>query len=399
VSVLLELTRYLLACAIVIGCGVWVMVGANAFSFRARKHRLASMPWSTHAPPVTLLKPVYGLEKQLRANLRSACTQDYPIYQVVFSVQRKDDPAIGLLLELQSEFGAQRVTVAIEDVLVGLNGKINNLTGALPHARHDVLVISDSDVWLAPDYLRRIVAPLSDPSVGAVSSFFRAVRAERWFERFELLTINADHMALAMLGQRFRGDLCFGASCALTRGTLDSIGGFGVLGDYLVEDTELGRRILRSGKQLAVIPYVVDTMVDQASFAGCWQKQTYWDQNTRAAVPAVFAASLFVRVIPLALLYAALAPTLSQAWLALGAAFVCRLGAAAAALGCALQDREGLTSLWLVPLKDCLSLFWFARAWLSRTLIWRGVEMGLTPDGRLCPLPITAALAEKARTP
>ena len=117
-------------------------------------------------PPVTVLKPVHGLEKNQRENLRSTCLQDYPEFQVVFSVQDKDDAAIPLLKELQQEFGAERVTVAIENFRAGTNGKINNMIGGLKHARHDVLVISDSDILLKPDYLKTIVAPLSDPDVG-----------------------------------------------------------------------------------------------------------------------------------------------------------------------------------------------------------------------------------------
>jgi len=277
--------------------------------------------------------------------------------------------------------------VAIESAHVGMNGKINNLVGALAHARHDVLVISDSDVLLRPDYLRRIVAPLADARVGAACTFFRACDAAKWFEKMELLTINADHIALAMLGDRLGiGDFCFGASTALTRDTLRELGGFEVLGDYLVEDNELGQRVLRTGKRLVLVPYVVDTTVDLPDARTWWLKQTYWDQNTRAAVPAVFAASLLLRVIPLALLGVLVSAGSPLALGALALALGVRLTAAAAVLGLALRDRTGLASLWLIPIKDCLSLFWFARAWSKRTVTWRGVEMSLTADGRLRPL-------------
>lgn len=375
-----------LALAIGIGIGslVWLFTLCCAFFFRSRP--LPPQRFDV-LPPVTLLKPVYGLEKNLRENLRTACTQDYPDYQVVYSVQRRDDPAIPILLELEREFGKARVTVAIENVEVGLNGKINNLAGALPHARHEILVISDSDVRLRPDYLKTIVAPLADPEVGCVSTFFKASDAGPWYEQMEQLSINTDHFAMAIFASVIHVvDFCFGASTALTKETLASIGGLEGLGDYLVEDNEMGQRIARSGKKLVVVPYVVDTMTDLPSAAQWWQKMTYWDQNTKAAVPGVFVAALFLRVIPLALLFAALRGFDVLGLQVFAAALAVRVSAAAAVLGVAARDFRGLRSVWLVPIKDTLSVFWFVRAFLTRTVIWRGVEMQLTSDGRLRPL-------------
>ncbi|MEP7051745.1 MAG: glycosyltransferase, partial [Pseudomonadota bacterium] len=182
----LPLYQILLGVCVLVGSACWWGVFVCALFFRSRSERFDATlaVW----PPVTLLKPVYGLEKKLLTNLRSACLQDYPQYQVVYSVQRRNDPALPLLLQLQNEFGAEKVAVVHSRANVGLNGKINNLAGALPHARHDLLVISDSDVLLRPDFLRRIVAPLADPEVGAVSTFFRGRDAAAWYEQMEQLT-------------------------------------------------------------------------------------------------------------------------------------------------------------------------------------------------------------------
>src|SRR5262249_26061590 len=149
-------------------------------------------------------------------------------YQVIYSVQRASDPALPLLRKLQQEFDGRRVrvTLVVDEAEVGLNGKINNLSNALPYAEHDLLVISDSDVRLAPDYLKTIVAPLADPTVGGVSTFFKASDAGPWYEQMELLTINADHFAVAQLAYMLRlVDFCFGASFATRRELLTRIGG------------------------------------------------------------------------------------------------------------------------------------------------------------------------------
>lgn len=391
----LTLAQWFVATAATLGMAVWLATAVCALCFRVRRTRLRSATTAT-LPPVTLLKPVYGIEKDLQTNLRTACVQDYPEYQVVFSVQRRDDPAIPLLRALAEEFGPERVCVAVENVEVGLNGKINNLCGALPRARHDMLVLSDSDVHLAPDFLRRIVEPLSDPKVGAVTTFFKATSAERWYEKLELLTLNADQAALAIFASGTRvTEFCFGASTALTRRTLERIGGFEAFGFSLVEDTEMGRSIQGLGLALVAIPYVVETTVDLKSPFEWARKQVYWDRNTIAAVPGVYALSLCLRVVPLGLLFAALhgGDGLGLAFLAV--ALGVRLVTAAIVLGAGLEDREGLRALWLVPLKDVVGVVWVFWAVLARRVVWRGVELSVGAGGRLgAPAARTAPVAE-----
>jgi ceramide glucosyltransferase len=388
-TISLSFAEWLLAIAVTLGMAVWLATLMFALPFRARREQRAKAP--TRLPPATLLKPVYGVEKNLRENLRTACLQDYPEYQVVFSVQRRDDPAIPILRELEREFGPELACVAIENVEVGLNGKINNLCGALPHARYDVLVISDSDVRLERDFLRRMVEPLAEPGVGAVTSLFRATHAERWWEKLELLTLNSEQFAMAVFASSTRlVQFCFGASTALTRKTLERIGGFEAFGHSLVEDTEMGREINGLGLRLVAIPYVVDTTVDLRSPLEWVKKQIYWDQNTMAAVPAVFAASFCLRLIPLALLFALLRGFDATGLAVLAVASAVRLASAAVVLGVALRDFEGLRALWLVPIKDVLGVVLALRAAFARTVVWRGVELSVGAGGRLSAPPANA---------
>ena len=335
-------------------------------------------------PPVTVLKPVHGLEKNQRENLRSCCLQDYPEFQVVFSVQDKEDAAIPLLKELQQEFGAEQVTVAIENFRTGSNGKINNMIGGLRHARHDILVISDSDVFLRPDYLKTIVAPLSDPGVGCSCTLYKAAGAETWFEKMELLTLNADFMANVLFAHiSGASKFCLGASAALHRSTLEQIGGLDSLADYLVEDYEMGKRIWMLGKKVAVVLYFVDTIVDLKSPSQWWDHQVYWDQNTRAARPLAFFATALVRSVPFAVLYAVVRMgDATGLWIVAGA-FALRLMSAAIILRWGLRDREGLRSLGLLIFRDISSLATWLLAFTKRTTIWRGTSFVLTRDGRL----------------
>ncbi|HZC68499.1 MAG TPA: bacteriohopanetetrol glucosamine biosynthesis glycosyltransferase HpnI [Nitrospirales bacterium] len=344
----------------------------------------SSPPPGREWPPVTILKPVCGLEKSLRDNLRSACLQDYPEFQVVFSVQDRNDPALPLLEELQQEFGPARVSVAIEHRQVGTNGKINNLIGGLIHARHEILVISDSDVYLKPDYLKAIVAPLADPDVGFVCTYFMATSAESWFEKMELLTLNAgffpDTVFAYVTGT---AKFCNGSSMAFRRSTLDEIGGLESLADYLVEDYEMGRRIWETGKKMAVAPYVVETAVDLKTSSQWWNHQVYWDQNSCVVRPGALISTLVIRPVPFALLFAAARLGDPLGLSVLAGALALRLVTTAVILGWGLRDREGLRSLMLLPFRDLAAVVSLLLAFMKPTTVWRDKEFFLTRDGHM----------------
>lgn len=348
--------------------------------FRRRENVTATAPF----PRVSILKPVHGLEKNLRQNLRSACLQDYPTFEVVFSVQRKDDPALEILRAIAREFGPQRVQVIVEEKKPGSNGKINNMAGGLPHARYEVIVISDSDVKLPPDYLQAIVKPLANPAIGFVCTPFKAVHAERWFERLELLSLNADFMPSVAFAYETGASLfCLGASIALRRETIEQIGGIESLADYLVEDYEMGRRIVERGQRGFLTTPIVETMVDLKTPAQWWSHQVYWDQNTRAARPWGFFCTILIRAIPFALLLALLTPASATGWLILALTVFVRLCSAGLIMRYGLDDHEGLHALALLPLRDVAGLVSWILAFLRRTTTWRGSQFVLTRDGRL----------------
>jgi len=368
------------------------VIGGSVFAFlcllavlRFRNQPvITAQPFVSEWPSVTILKPVCGLEKNQRASLRSTCLQDYPEFQVVFSVQDPNDPVIPLLKEIQLEFGAEKVSVAIKNVQAGANKKINNMLGALPFARNDILVISDSDVLLKPDYLKAIIAPFADPEVGGACTLYRAVCADRWFEKLELLTFNADFIPSVVFAHISRtSKFCLGASLAIRRSTLNEIGGMESLADYLVEDYEMGHRIWSSGKQLAIVPYFIDIVVDFKSFLQWWNHQIYWDQNTRAAQPAGFFASVLTRSVPFAIFLSAARIGDAVGLLVLACALGIRLATAAAIMLWGLRDREGLKGLWLLPLRDIAGLLSWFLSFTKKNVLWRGSEFILTRDGRL----------------
>jgi ceramide glucosyltransferase len=328
---------------------------------------------------------VRGLEKNQEENFRSTCLQDYPEFQVVFSIQDPDDPVFPLLKKIEQEFGSKKVSVVVDNRQVGPNGKINNLLGALPHARCDILVISDSDVRLKPDYLKSIVAPLADPGVSCVCTLYKATRADRWYEKMELLTFNADFIPSVIFAHvTGSAKFCLGSSMALRRSSLNELGGLETFSDYLVEDYEIGRRLWASGKKIAVVHHFVSIVVDLKNPFQWWRHQVYWDQKTRAAQPTGFSATVLIRSIPFALFFAASRSGDMVGMVVLGGAIALRLATAAVIVGWGLRDMDGLKNLAFLPFRDIAAfLFWFL-ALTKRTVIWRGSEFHLI-HGRLVP--------------
>jgi ceramide glucosyltransferase len=400
-----------------VACGSLYSLACLAALARLKARARAPRPEPAAWPAVTLLKPVCGLEKGLRENLLSACDQDYPgELQVILSAQAESDPALPLLRQVQREMGAARVEVVVDSTGTAPNGKIRNLMGAYPHARHEVLVISDSDVRLRPDYLRALVAPLAGapplaaaapnspaaatsssgpadpaaapagPAVGCACTFYRAAGARRWFEVLEQLTLNADFVPnLVFAHVTGASRFLLGASTALTRSTLAGIGGLAALADYLVEDHEMGRRILAAGKRIVVVPYFVDTMVDLQNPRQWWHHQVYWDQNTRSANPWGHFGTLLLRAVPFALLFAAVRLADPLGLSVLVAALAVRLAAAGIFMGWGLGDRSGVRRLAWLPLRDLAGLVSAILAFTRPTVVWRGFRFRLTRDGRMVP--------------
>ncbi|MEO8324890.1 MAG: bacteriohopanetetrol glucosamine biosynthesis glycosyltransferase HpnI [Nitrospirota bacterium] len=372
-------------CLFFVACGsIYAVLCLGSVIRGSSKHSKASQYTFSEWPSVSILKPICGLEKNLRTNLRTTCEQDYPVFQVVLSVQDFTDPAIPMLYEIQREFGRKRVTVAIGNNHIGPNGKINNLIGGLKHARHDILVISDSDVQLRPDYLKTIVGPLADLSVGYVCTLYKAVRAQSWWEKMELLTVNAElipNMMFALVTGASR--FCVGASTALRRSTLTEIGGFENLSDYLAEDYEMGRRICHKGQRMVILPYLVDTIVDLQTPRIWWNHWVRMDQSQRGVRPIALLATILIKPIPFACLYVLLSGGSLVGWVILGLTVAIRLLTAGIILKWCLQDREGLFSLWLLPIRDFAALAPWGLAYTQRTTNWRHSQCALTANGRL----------------
>ncbi len=337
-------------------------------------------------PPASVLKPVCGLDKGLEENLRSACLQDYPQYQVVISVQDPNDLAVEVIEKLQREF-PDRVDVVIDNKNFGPNGKINNLAGALERAKHEILVISDSDIRVKGNYLKSIIAPLMPPGsrdTGYSCTLYKAAAAEKWYEKLGLLTLNADFVpGIVFSYVTGAAKFCLGSSVALRRSDLDSIGGIESLSCFLAEDYEMGRRLLKTGKKMVLVPYWVETLVDLKGPAQWWASQVCWDQKTRSANPVGFFCTIMVRSVPFAVAVAALRLADGPGLALLSAVVLFRIVSAAVILKWGMNDGEGLRAIWLLPVRDLAALASWAVALVRKVVVWRGCRFTLNRSGTL----------------
>ncbi len=346
----------------------------------------ATDPWAAAGgwPAVSLLKPVYGTSRDLAENLRSACRQDYPEYQVVLSAQREDEPALPLLYEIQREVGPDRVTVVVDGSGRVPNGKVRNLLVGLSGARHGLLVVSDADVRLRPGYLKTIVAPLADARVGCSTTFYRATGACRWYEGLEQVFFNADWVpSLVFANVTGASPFVLGASNAVRRSTLEAIGGLADLGHYLLEDFEMGRRIRARGQRVAVVPYFVDMLVNLDGPGQWWRHQVYWDKNTRAGNPWGFFGTLFIRAVPFGLAFAAVRGGDALGMAVAAAAVAVRVLAGGLFMAWGLGDRDGLRFLPLLPLRDLAGFVSTLWAFVDPTVEYSGLRCVVGRDGRM----------------
>ncbi len=344
-------------------------------------------------PPVTVLKPLKGPGVDLYDNLVSFCRQDYPAYQIVFGIADVGDPASTVVQQIKRDFPRHDIVLSVGNA-PGANRKVANLRHMMRHARHGILVLSDADIRVRPDYLTAMVRPLADRATGLTTCLYRGAGRFGLPSVLESLFINTDFIPMvitAQLVEPFR--YAFGASIALRREAYERIGGFAPLADYLADDYLLGSRVAAAGYRLVLLPYVVETVLDSVTFRDVWRHLLRWSRTYRVSRPV----SWFCTLITHATFWGALAPIATGGtplgWTVFAAALGARLISLAAILRL-LDDRETLRHLWLVPLKDIFNSFMWAAAFLGRQVTWSGQALRVEPDGRMTPVAPAEALPQ-----
>jgi ceramide glucosyltransferase len=348
-------------------------VGVIRFRSEARR-QFSSVPDSAHLPSVSILKPVHGLEARLKENIESFFQQDYPDYEILFAADEADDPALNVVREVCARYPNIRSRVLVTGT-PWPNPVVYAFHCMAEAAAHDILVTTDSDVEVGPQYLREIIPPLLDPKVGMVTCVYRGKNAAGFFSGLTAIGMSVEMTAGVLVANLLEGmKFGLGPTTVVRKDSLANIGGYAALKDYIAYDFAIGNLIAKAGYRVVLSGHVIDHVVNQKSFRRMWQNQLRWAQTTRYSRPKGHFGSGLIFAIPYGLFGFAAAAALGQ-WgfgtLLLGVAVLNRLLEAWLVGWMVVRDPQIRRAPWLYPLRDLLGFaVWFA-SYLNLRYVWR----------------------------
>jgi len=350
-------------------------------AFRYKRLRPAK---AADLPPISMLKPLSGIDLGLEQNLRTFFQQKYPEYEILFAVRSADDPAIAVVEGLRAEYPSVPSRLIVTGDPPYPNAKVFSLDRMLKAARYDLLVMADSDVRVNPSLLYTIAAEFQDRDVGLVTCPYRAVAGPSFWSQIEAIGLNTEFLAGILVARMIEGmKFAVGPTIAARRKTLGDIGGIDALQDYLAEDFVMGQWAAEAGWKVLLSSYVIEHHIGSQPFAANLRHRQRWNRSTRRSRPSGYVGRIFTNPLPLAILLVALTP----AWwpvLAIAGAF--RAAAAWATAGRVLNDSLTRRLWWLVPLEDIASFVLWLAGFFGGTILWRGREYELSRDGKFRPV-------------
>lgn len=354
------------------------------FFRRERKRKLRN-----YTPPVSLLKPVRGTDFASYENYASFCRQDYPEYEILFAVNEGADLAVPLIHRLIAEFPARQIRLLIGAEKLGANRKVNKLARLSREAQYEILVLTDGDVRVGPNYLREVVAPFVDEGTGAVTSFYRGIAEKNLGAELEAIGASSDFFAGVLMAEWTEGmNFALGASIVTTKRWLSKMGGFESLAGMLADDYELGLRIAEAGGRVLLSRETVWTMYPAQTAKSFWNHQLRWARTVRLCRPLSYFGLIFTLGLPWALLAVMVAPT---KWIAAAylLAYVVLRHVMAWTVGVwGVGDDVLRRKIWLVPLRDALySAVWVA-SFVSNRITWGG-EQYTMQKGQMVPAAVS----------
>lgn len=328
---------------------------------------------SDFTPPLSILKPIYGLDRETYQNYASFCLQDYPDYEILFCVSNDRDPAIPVIAELARNFPERKIKLIVGSEPLGVSDKVNKLCRMVREAAHETVVVSDSDVRVEPQYLRAIAAPFRDPKIGAVTCLYRGLTDGSLAANLEAIGNSTDFTAGVLMAWML-GEVNFtlGATMATTKTRLAEIGGFESLVDHFSDDYELGNRIAARGHRVELSTFPVSIVYPHQNLGDAFRHQLRWNLSIRYSRPAGHGGLICTQGLPLALLAAVSAP--SAAWaVSLVLGYLVLRGASAWIIGVAgMRDALLRQKMELLPLRDAFAFVVWVASFFPQRIHWRG---------------------------
>jgi ceramide glucosyltransferase len=338
------------------------------------------------SPPISILKPIRGLDTHAYENLASICRQDYPLYQIVFGVRDEQDPGLEVVRRIANDFPQIDIRIVTSRRLIGANLKVSNLANMVAEASYPLLLISDSDIRVGSDYLRRVVAPMRDPGVGVVTCMYRSI-VSGWAAIIEALGVSTEFHAGVLTARKLEGmKFALGSTILMRKAALEAIGGFRAVADYLGDDFLLGNLPARAGYSVVLSDYVVEHVLDPENFADLFQHQTRWARSTRASRPWGYAGLICTYGIATSLLFLLATHGSRLGWAVLSVTWGARLAMGWIVGSRYLKDSVASRYIWLVPLRDLISFIVWCYSFVGDTIEWRGERFKLVKGGKIVRL-------------
>jgi len=336
-------------------------------------------PAASVLPPVTIMKPLAGLDDGLAENLRSFFDQDYPEFEVLLAVADRDDPAATVARAVMKEFPNVASRLAIAGESPAPNAKVFSLSRMFAMARYEIVVMADSDTRVDRDFLKTIAAEMSDRKVGLVTCPYRAVSGDSFWSRLEALGLNTEFLAGVLVARMLIGmDFALGPVIAVRRQLLDRIGGLGRLQNYLAEDFVMGNLVAASGHRVVLSSYRIEHRIGSQNLIANLEHRLRWARSTRRSRPLGYIGQIFTNPVPLALLLFLISP----AWYPLVLAAVLFRATTAWVMAAGVLRKPLSLSHWiLMPVQDLISYLTWLSGFFGRTIKWRGRRYNVEPDG------------------
>jgi len=367
---------------------ILVVIAAVRFRKRAEQDRASVLKFPhDQLPPVTIFKPVHGMEERLERNLESFFRQDYPDYEIILGARSENDAAIQVAERLRARYPQVKSRIVISGPPQWPNAKVFTLDKMIPLSRNDFFVISDSDVRVERDFLRNVIPPLQNPKLGLVTCLYRGEPAADFWSLLEAVGMSVEMPSGVVVADMLEGTrFALGPAVALRRDALDAIGGIRATADYYSDDYVLGNKIWAAGYRVIFSHYFIYHVLTPRPFLRTLGDQLRWMKSTRHSRPMGHVGTGLTFAMPFGVLGLVAAAALGHvAWgIALfGAAFVNRIIQSVVVGGWLLRDSRALRLCWLYPLRDLQGFVVWAASFLSHTFYWRGETYRFTTGGQI----------------
>ena len=346
----------------------------------AVRYRAVQPPALKAGAPISVLKPLAGVDDGLEGNLRTFFEQEYANFEILFAVRSAQDPAIAVAERLRAQYPRVPSRLIVTGEPPYPNAKVYSLDRMLAEARHDLIAMADSDIRVTRGLLAVIAAEFQDPKLGLATCPYRAVPGASPWSTLEAIGLNTEFIGGVLVARMLDGmKFALGPTIAARRATLTGIGGFDAVKDFLAEDFVMGKLAAERGDGVILSSYVIDHCIGAQPLAANLKHRLRWNRSTRRSRPAGYIGQLFTNPLPLAL-----ALWLAQpGWWALAAAtLLLRAVAGWATAGHVLHDRLTARLFFLVPVQDLLSFAMWVAGFFGNTILWRGRKYYLQADGR-----------------